>query len=160
MERKIILAVQLDPLDSSFTSGDVLGMLGRLGAVATVFESDTQYVHSEGLERLIWLCAPLDDDQSYAHVSGPGCIGGRHLSADAIAKMRDVGACVGFFAEYPRAYKYGAPPYAVAGAGDTFAEGVAGKHLFKVDPRRFCAQSHDRDDDAPEQIWLQIALPN
>lgn len=159
MERKIILAVQLNPLDSSLTSGDVLGLLGRLGAVSTVFESDTQYVRSKGLDRLIWLSTPSDASESYAHVAGPGCVGGHHLSADDIAEMRDVGTCVGFFAEYPRAYKYGAPPYAISGEGDTFAEGVAGKHLFKVDPGRFCAESHDRDDDGPEQIWLQIALP-
>ena len=154
--KKIMISAIVTPSDNSVTLKSIQDALRHHGSAYFTFGSEIELANSEGMSGEVWLYVSSDDSEPYVKVSGPGEIEGTAVSDDDADRFRKEGVCTEFHAQYPRADKYGTPPYAT---DDDFAAGVVGDHLFKVAAEGLSVFAEDRGDDGGEGIWLKIALP-
>ena len=154
--KKIMISAIVIPNDDSVTLENLKGAVQHLGSAYFTFAAEVELSGTEGLAKEVWLYISSDDEEPYVQVAGPEVTSGEALSQEEADRLRTSGVCTEFRAEYPRADRYGAPPYATE---EDFAAGVVGDHLFKVAADGLTVHAEDRGDDGCEQIWLKIALP-
>jgi hypothetical protein len=154
--KKIIVSAVVTPNDDSITARNIEDAFRHMGSAYFTFTAEVELDGIEGLTKEAWLYISSDDSEPYVQVSASGETKGEELSDEEVNQMRLVGVCAEFYAQYPRAERYGAPAYA---GDDDFAAGVVGSHQFKVNVDGLAVYTEDRGDDGCEQIWLKIVLP-
>lgn len=156
--KKIIISASIQPSDDSVTAEGLQDMLRKLGLAHFPYCAEVELADLGDLElpKEVWIYISNDDSDPYQLVSEARDAGGEGVSEEYLEQMRSQGVCTEFFAEYPRAERYGAPAYST---DSDFAEGVVGLHGFRVPAEGLEVHSEDRGDDGCEGIWLKIALP-
>ena len=155
--KKILISAIVKPHDDSVTIENLQEVLRKLGSTYFTFSAEVELADATGLSKEAWIYISADDGEPYVLVPKRGETEGEELSNEEADRLRAHGVVTEFYAEYPRADKYGSPMFS---NDDDYAAGVIGSHLFKVEQENLVVYSEDRGDDGCEQIWIKIALPS
>lgn len=156
--KKILISAIIRPHDATVTLHNLDACLARLGLTERIYGAEIELADAERpeLTETTWVYVTSDVTEPYSRVRAPGDMEGEELAVEEVDRLQKQGLCVEFRAQYPRADRYGAPPYAT---NDVFAEGIVADHGFRVAEQGMEVHADDRGDDGGEEIWLKILSP-
>lgn len=152
--KKFIVQLAISPATDSMTLDALRTQLKSLGEVQidVLEEVNTATSLDPALNTAYWIFVSADEEDPYLLVSGACNSNGVEIPAEALKQLVEQGVCTEFYAEYPRADRYGAPRYA---SSDAVAEAVVSYH-FAVASEGLSVCCEDRGDDGVETIWLKV----
>jgi hypothetical protein len=153
--KKIIVVLCVKPSNETATEEALVETLRQFGPCDRLYGAEVEVKDASTLKESIWLYASGQEDEPYLLVDQPWKSEGRELSGREVNLIREVGVCTAFYAEYPRADRYGSPIYT---ADDVFAEGEASNYGFPVAALGVEVWTRDRGDDGVADRWFRLAV--